>query len=81
MFSLYYSFRKCPELNFLDEREYVVLTSRVHPGESNASWCMKGVINYLLSDCEKANQLRNKFIFKVRRGFKTRLNCKDSSLG
>jgi len=49
----------------LDEREYVVLTSRVHPGESNASWCMKGVINYLLSDCEKANQLRNKFIFKI----------------
>ena len=42
-----------------------MLSARVHPGESNASWIMKGVINFLISDHDKAQQLRNKFVFKV----------------
>lgn len=50
----------------LDERSYVILTSRVHPGESNASWVMKGIIDYLLSDEPTARLLRDRFIFKVK---------------
>lgn len=29
----------------------VVISARVHPGESNSSWMMKGVIDFLVSDC------------------------------
>lgn len=50
----------------IDEKTFVILTSRVHPGESNASWVMKGIIDYLLSDESTARVLRERFIFKVR---------------
>ncbi|MFN7881216.1 MAG: M14 family zinc carboxypeptidase, partial [bacterium] len=46
-------------------RKAIILTSRVHPGESNASWMMKGCIDFLLSDKEEACQLRRKFVFKI----------------
>jgi hypothetical protein len=32
------------------ERPAVVLTSRVHPGESNASFIIEGIIDYLVSN-------------------------------
>lgn len=35
-------------------RKAVVVTSRVHPGETNASWMMKGFLDYLLSDSQDA---------------------------
>lgn len=44
--------------NFLSDpvdiavRKSVILTSRVHPGESNASYIMNGVIDFLVSDEE-----------------------------
>lgn len=31
------------------ERPAVILTGRVHPGESNASFIMEGLIDYLVS--------------------------------
>lgn len=31
-------------------RKSVILTSRVHPGETNASWIMNGVIDFLISE-------------------------------
>ena len=43
----------------------VVLTGRVHPGETVSSWMIQGVINFLLSDDKIAEQLRNRFIFKI----------------
>lgn len=43
----------------------VFITSRVHPGESNSSFMVKGLIDYLISDCKDASFLRKKFIFKV----------------
>ena len=46
-------------------KKSVVITARVHPGESNASWMMKGVLDYLLGDSPDANLLRESFIFKV----------------
>ena len=46
-------------------RGAVILTSRVHPGESNASYMMQGTLEYLVSDDEGAKQLRDKFVFKI----------------
>ena len=36
-------------------RKAIILTSRVHPGESNASYMMKGCIDFLVSDDSKAS--------------------------
>ena len=46
-------------------RKSVILTSRVHPGESNASWIMNGVIDYLISEDQNAKFLRDTFVFKI----------------
>ena len=46
-------------------RRAVILTSRVHPGESNASFLMHGTLEYLVSDDEGARYLRDNFVFKV----------------
>ena len=46
-------------------KEYVVLSARVHPGETNSSWIMRGVVKFLLSGDVSANLLRQKYIFKV----------------
>lgn len=41
-------------LSRMQQRPAVVLTGRVHPGESNASWVMQGAIDFLVSDHPKA---------------------------
>jgi len=57
--------------NFLSDpvdiavRKSIILTSRVHPGETNASWIMNGVIDMLVSDDEHAKFLRETFVFKI----------------
>ncbi|XP_077173476.1 cytosolic carboxypeptidase 4 isoform X2 [Paroedura picta] len=53
------------DLEKLRDRRYVVLMARVHPGESNASWVMKGTLEFLLSNDPIADLLRHCFIFKV----------------
>uniref|UniRef100_UPI00398F85EE cytosolic carboxypeptidase 4 n=1 Tax=Pristiophorus japonicus TaxID=55135 RepID=UPI00398F85EE len=46
-------------------RQYMVLTARVHPGESNASWVMKGTLEFLVSNDPIARSLRDSYIFKI----------------
>jgi murein tripeptide amidase MpaA len=46
-------------------RRAIILTSRVHPGESNASFIMHGTLEYLVSEEEGAKYLRNNFVFKI----------------
>ncbi|KAM8939176.1 cytosolic carboxypeptidase 2 [Pelodytes ibericus] len=46
-------------------KKAVVVTARVHPGETNGSWMMKGFLDFLLSDTPDAQLLRATFIFKV----------------
>ena len=46
-------------------RKSVILSSRVHPGESNSSWMMNGVIDFLISNEENAKLLRDTFVFKI----------------
>ena len=43
----------------------VVLTARVHPGETVGSWMLKGAIDFLLSENENAHILRSLYIFKI----------------
>ena len=47
------------------KKEGVVITGRIHPGESNSSFMMKGVIDFLVSDDPVACELRDKFVFKI----------------
>ena len=41
------------------------LTSIFTQGETNASWMMKGCIDYLTGNSEGAQRLRQKFVFKI----------------
>lgn len=43
----------------------VFISARVHPGESNASWMMKGVLDFLTSKTPEARALRDHFVFKI----------------
>ena len=49
----------------LAKKQAVILTGRVHPGESNSSFAVQGVIEYLLSSSNIAVKLRKHFIFKI----------------
>lgn len=43
----------------------VFISARVHPGESNSSWVMKGIIEHLTSQTPEARVLRDHFVFKI----------------
>lgn len=57
--------RSWRDMHQLRNRPYIVLTARVHPGESNASWVMKGTLEFLCSADLVAQSLREAFIFKI----------------
>ncbi|XP_015179661.1 PREDICTED: cytosolic carboxypeptidase NnaD [Polistes dominula] len=43
----------------------VVITARVHPGETPSSWTMKGIIDFLTGESNRAKELRERFVFKL----------------
>ncbi|KAJ9574583.1 hypothetical protein L9F63_008210, partial [Diploptera punctata] len=47
------------------KKKAIVVTARVHPGETPASWMMKGFLDFLTGDSLQARELRDKFIFKL----------------
>eukprot|EP00092_Neocalanus_flemingeri_P026232 GFUD01028433.1.p1 GENE.GFUD01028433.1~~GFUD01028433.1.p1 ORF type:complete len:549 (+),score=113.91 GFUD01028433.1:26-1648(+) len=52
--------------HMFDKKEIVFVSSRVHPGETCASYVMKGFINFLLrKDDVQATKLREKYVFKI----------------
>ncbi|XP_076636128.1 cytosolic carboxypeptidase 1 isoform X2 [Colletes latitarsis] len=51
--------------NPIENRKVIFLTSRVHPGESNASWVMHGTLEALLSNNPCASSLRDDYVFKI----------------
>ncbi|KAM9808087.1 LOW QUALITY PROTEIN: cytosolic carboxypeptidase 4 [Neosynchiropus ocellatus] len=53
------------DMHQLRNRPCVFLTGRVHPGESNASWVMKGTLEFLCGSDPVAQSLREAFIFKI----------------
>lgn len=46
-------------------REAVVISGRVHPGETNSSFVVQGILDFLVGDTETAIELRNKYVFKI----------------
>ncbi|KAF3689297.1 Cytosolic carboxypeptidase 1 [Channa argus] len=46
-------------------RPCIVLTGRVHPGESNASWVMRGTLDFLCSNDPVAQCVREAFVFRI----------------
>uniref|UniRef100_A0A8P4G7C3 tubulin-glutamate carboxypeptidase n=1 Tax=Dicentrarchus labrax TaxID=13489 RepID=A0A8P4G7C3_DICLA len=57
--------RAWKDIHQLRNRPCIVLTGRVHPGESNASWVMKGTLEFLCSQDLVAQGLREAFVFKL----------------
>lgn len=55
----------CSDPAALRGRRAIVITARVHPGESNASWVMKGMLEYLTGPSLDARILRDNFVFKI----------------
>jgi len=49
----------------LCDRRVIVLSSRAHPGETNASWIMHGLLDYLTSQSKEAQFLRMSYVFKI----------------
>lgn len=48
------------------QRAYVFLTARVHSGESNSSWVLRGLVDRLLrADDPVMVRLRQRFVFKI----------------
>ena len=43
----------------------LIISSRVHPGETQASFSLEGMVNYFLSDCQEARDLRKNYIIYV----------------
>ena len=50
----------------LKNKSIIVLTARVHPGETPSSWIMRGILHFITGSSEFANELRQRFIFKVK---------------
>ncbi|XP_072906148.1 cytosolic carboxypeptidase 2 [Hemitrygon akajei] len=46
-------------------KQAVVVTARVHPGETNGSWVMVGFLDHILGSSDDAQLLRDTFLFKV----------------
>jgi murein tripeptide amidase MpaA len=47
------------------EKKGIVITSRVHPGETMASYVMEYIIDFLTGNSQEARILRENFIFKI----------------
>ena len=49
----------------VNARPVVALSARVHPGESNASWMMQGIIDFLTGRSAEADALRRHCLFLI----------------
>ncbi len=52
-------------LNDHKKKKAIVLTARVHPGESNSSFIMEGIIKFLTGSSREAKILRHNYVFKI----------------
>ena len=43
----------------------MIITSRVHPGETQSSYALEGMVKYLLSSKKRAVELRKNYVFYV----------------
>jgi murein tripeptide amidase MpaA len=47
------------------KRKAIIVSSRVHPGESNSSYIMEGIIDYICGNEREARVLRDTYVFKI----------------
>jgi murein tripeptide amidase MpaA len=47
------------------KKKNIVVTGRVHPGESNSSLILNGFISYMIGSSREAEELRNKCNFFI----------------
>jgi murein tripeptide amidase MpaA len=43
----------------------VIISARVHPGESNSSFIMEGIVEFILGNEKEAKHLRDTYVFKI----------------
>jgi hypothetical protein len=53
------------EVEGIDKRKGIVLSARVHPGETVGSWMMQGALEFLVSRSPEADLLRRLYVFKI----------------
>jgi len=53
------------QLAEIKARPVLVITARVHPGETGASWVMKGFLDFITSQLPDAVALRKRVVFKI----------------
>lgn len=56
---------KADSPEYLRSRRAIVVSARVHPGETNSSWMMRGFIEFILSADPQAQYLRDNYIVRV----------------
>ena len=47
------------------QKKIVVMTGRVHPGESNSSFMMEGFLKFITSNHQIADELRKRICFHI----------------
>ena len=57
--------REVPRPHRFRHKKYVFISCRVHPGENQASYCLRGILRYLTSATHCAKQLRDIYVFKI----------------
>ena len=53
------------EAEEMKRKKGVIISSRVHPGETGSSFMMKGIIDYLVGPSMGARMLRDNFVIKI----------------
>ena len=49
----------------LGDKPIIFLTGRVHPGETNSSWVMEGILDFITGDSPEADEIRSHFVLKI----------------
>ena len=56
---------RCVDVRLQLQRPAVVISARIHPGETNSSYVCHGIIEFLCADTPEAALLRDTYVFKV----------------
>ncbi|CAF1315913.1 unnamed protein product [Adineta ricciae] len=49
----------------INKKKFVFISARIHPGETNSSFMMRGVLEYITSNDKIAQKLRSQIVFKI----------------
>ncbi|CAF4049927.1 unnamed protein product [Adineta steineri] len=49
----------------INKKKFVFISARIHPGETNSSFMMRGLLEYITSNDKTAQKLRTQLVFKI----------------